>query len=73
MSLTDRTSMGLTLAREEVIELTGRVRHVGQRQALTAMGIAYRIRPDGSPAVLRTVAELILRLYALIRVLDATG
>lgn len=48
----------LTLTTDEIAEITGRRRSAAQRQALTSMGIAYRIRPDGTPAVLRAVAEV---------------
>lgn len=48
----------LTLTTDEIVEITGRRRTAAQRQALTSMGIAYRIRPDGTPAVLRAVAEV---------------
>lgn len=48
----------LTLTSDEIAEITGRRRMAAQRQALTAMGIAFRVRPDGTPAVLRAVAEV---------------
>ncbi len=51
---------GMFLVPAEVAELTGRRRRAGQREALTAMGIAYRVRPDGTAAVLRSVAEVAL-------------
>lgn len=45
--------MSLTLSHDELVDLTGRRRFTYQAKALTEMGIPYRLRPDGSPAVLR--------------------
>lgn len=45
--------MSLALTPDELVEVTGRTRHKAQAEALTAMGIPYRLRPDGSPLVLR--------------------
>ncbi len=45
------------LAKEELQELTGRTRRDAQVAALRSMGIEHRIRPDGSPAVLRAHVE----------------
>lgn len=47
--MTDR----LALTPEELVEVTGRVRHKAQAQALSEMGIPYRVRPDGTLLVLR--------------------
>lgn len=43
----------MLLTAREVAELTGRERRPAQCRALDAMGVPYRVRPDGSPAVLR--------------------
>ena len=45
------------LTKEELQELTGRTRRDAQVAALRSMGIEHRIRPDGSPAVLRAHVE----------------
>lgn len=50
----------MLLTPDDLVELTGKRRSAGQREVLTALGIAYRIRPDGTLAVLRVVAELAL-------------
>ena len=50
----------LTLTPDELQALTGRRRSDGQVRELRAMGIAFKLRRDGSPAVLRVVAELAL-------------
>lgn len=47
----------MLLTPNEVHELTGKARKSDQRVALTHMGIPYKIRPDGTPAVLRTAME----------------
>lgn len=47
----------MLLNHKEVTELTGRARKSDQRVALTEMGIPYRIRPDGTPAVLRAAVD----------------
>ena len=44
---------GLCLTRDEIEELTGMRRKSSQIRALAQMGIPFRVRPDGSPAVLR--------------------
>jgi hypothetical protein len=41
------------LTPQEVAELTHRVKGAWQAKALESMGIPYRLRPDGTPAVLR--------------------
>ncbi len=43
----------LFLTRDELVELTGKKRKSAQIRALAEMGIPYRVRPDGTPAVLR--------------------
>lgn len=50
----------MLLTVREIAELTGRERRSAQCRALDAMGVPYRVRPDGSPAVLRTAAEAAL-------------
>ena len=50
----------MLLTPDDLAELTGKRRASAQREVLAAMGIAYRIRPDGTLAVLRVVAELAL-------------
>lgn len=43
----------LCLTKAELEELTGRRYSRKQIEALVFMGIKFRVRPDGSPAVLR--------------------
>lgn len=50
----------MILSPDDLVELTGKRRSGAQREVLTAMGIAFRVRPDGTLAVLRVVAELAL-------------
>ena len=50
----------LTLSRDELIELTGRTQKGKQVEALKALGIPFKVRPNGTPAVLRTVMEVSL-------------
>lgn len=45
------------LTPDEIAALTGKVRPSAQVRALRAMGIEHRIRPDGSPAVLRAALD----------------
>jgi len=45
------------LTREELIALTGRTRRDAQVTALRQMRIEHKIRPDGTPAVLRSHVE----------------
>lgn len=47
----------MTLTPDELRELTGKTKPSAQRRALDFMGVAYRQRPDGSLAVLRSLAE----------------
>lgn len=55
MSLIGLASMCLEKA--EIISLTGRTRKSKQIETLNSMGIAYKLRPNGSIAILRSVAE----------------
>jgi hypothetical protein len=50
----------MTLSPEDLERLTNRRRPAAQRTVLDALGIAYKVRPDGTLAVLRVVAELAL-------------
>lgn len=43
--------MGMLLTREELRELTGSPQRATQRRELEVMGIPYRLRSDGWPAV----------------------
>jgi hypothetical protein len=52
------------LTREELTLLTGRRQRVSQAQALRAMGIQHRIRPDGHIVVLRRHVELLFGVEA---------
>lgn len=45
------------LTPDEIVELTGKVRPSAQVRALRTMGVAHRVRPDGTPAVLRTAVD----------------
>ena len=40
----------MLLTTREIIDMTGRERRPAQCRALDAMGVPYRVRPDGSPA-----------------------
>ncbi|GAB1827368.1 DUF4224 domain-containing protein [Achromobacter xylosoxidans] len=50
----------LTLTNEELIELTGKARKAGQIEALRFLTIPFKIRPDGTPVVLRAAMEAAL-------------
>jgi len=50
----------LTLSREEIAQLTDRVRKSAQCDVLRQLGIPYKTRPDGSPVVLRAAMEVTL-------------
>ena len=52
--------MQMFLTKEELQALTGRQRRDAQVAALRQMGIEHKIRPDGSPAVLRAHVEELL-------------
>lgn len=45
------------LEEDEIIQLSGRRRRNAQASALSFMGIEYKMRPDGSLAVLRSHVE----------------
>jgi hypothetical protein len=47
----------LTLSPDELRELTGRRRSDAQARALEHMGIPFSARPNGTLAVLRSLAE----------------
>jgi hypothetical protein len=48
------------LSREELADLTGKTRRDAQLRVLRSMGLAFRLRPDGSPIVLRAYVEAML-------------
>ena len=50
----------MTLSPDDIEALTGKRRPAAQRAVLSSLGIAYKVRPDGTLAVLRVVAELAL-------------
>ncbi|MGQ4230979.1 DUF4224 domain-containing protein [Bordetella bronchiseptica] len=50
----------LTLSQKELIELTGKTRKAKQIEALKFLGVPFKIRPDGTPAVLRAAMEAAL-------------
>jgi hypothetical protein len=50
----------MILSHDELIELTGKRTKPAQTQALKFMRIEYRMRPDGSPVVLRSHVEKLL-------------
>jgi hypothetical protein len=45
------------LTPEEISDLTGRRRRDAQRTQLNAMGVEYRVRADGSIAIMRAHVE----------------
>lgn len=45
------------LSREEIAQLTNKLRHDAQARVLRFMGVEHRIRPDGSVAVMRSHVE----------------
>lgn len=49
--------MSYTLSPSELCELTGKLRASAQARELDSMGVPYRLRRDGSVAVLRVHAE----------------
>lgn len=51
--------MSLTLSTADVADLTGKVKAKAQARELTHMGIPYRVRRDGSVAVLRIHVETV--------------
>lgn len=50
----------ITLTHEELIELTGKARKSAQIEALRFLSIPFKIRPDGTPVVLRAAMEAAL-------------
>jgi Domain of unknown function (DUF4224) len=51
--------LSLCLTKEEIRELTLKVRYAAQVRALSEMGVHHTLRPDGSPVVLHsTLTEL---------------
>jgi hypothetical protein len=50
----------MLLSPDEIAELTGKVRPAAQRAELLAMGIPFRLRRDGSVAVLRSAVQVAL-------------
>ncbi|MFE0843177.1 DUF4224 domain-containing protein [Achromobacter insolitus] len=50
----------ITLTHEELVELTGKARKSGQIEALRFLSIPFKIRPDGTPVVLRAAMEAAL-------------
>jgi hypothetical protein len=47
------------LTDDELVDMTRRRRKASQRRVLMAMGLKYRVRPDGSLAVLRAHVEVV--------------
>ncbi|VVE46865.1 DUF4224 domain-containing protein [Pandoraea terrigena] len=45
------------LTKDEIREMTGRVRYKSQALVLSALGIEHKVRPDGSMLVLRAHVE----------------
>ena len=50
----------MILNKAQLIELTGKIKPSAQIRALRSMGIAHKVRPDGTPAVLESHIESIL-------------
>lgn len=50
----------MCLTEEEIVELTKRVQHRSQRTVLNALGITYKVRPDGTLVVARDHALQVL-------------
>lgn len=50
----------MLLSPDEIEELTGKVRLAAQRLELQALGIPFRLRRDGSIAVLRSAVQVAL-------------
>lgn len=48
--------MSICLSRDELFDLTHRKKHSAQRRALNQMGVDFKVRPDGTVAVLRELA-----------------
>lgn len=47
----------MILSPDEIVELTGKKAKPAQVQALRFMGLEYKLRPDGSPVVLKSHVE----------------
>ncbi|MBX6381461.1 MAG: DUF4224 domain-containing protein [Microbispora sp.] len=52
--------MRIACTPDELIEITGKRQGAAQIRALRAMGIEHRMRPDGTPFVLRAHVEHLL-------------
>lgn len=50
----------MLLTEDELIELTGMQQRAAQRRVLNAIGVPYRVRPNGSIIVLRAALDLAL-------------
>jgi len=50
----------ITLSPDELTEITGKTRKSSQIDALRQLGIPFKIRPDGTPLVLRAAMEAAL-------------
>lgn len=50
----------LTLTPDEVVQLTSRKRRPAQCDVLRQLGIPFKVRPDGTPVVLRAAMEVAL-------------
>ncbi|MBV7482478.1 DUF4224 domain-containing protein [Bordetella sp. BOR01] len=50
----------LTLAPDELAEITGKTRKSSQIEVLRQLAIPFKIRPDGTPLVLRAAMEAAL-------------
>jgi hypothetical protein len=55
----------MLLTADQIAERIGVTRRPAQCRALDAMGVPYRVRPDGSPSVSRLVSRL-RRAHALL-------
>lgn len=61
------------LDEDELLDLTGYCRRPSQQKALDFMGVVYKIRPDGSLAVLRAHVEKIFCVSAISKVPQRKG
>ncbi|GAB1578625.1 MULTISPECIES: DUF4224 domain-containing protein [Bordetella] len=50
----------LTLSPDELAEITGKTRKTSQVEILRELGIPFKIRPNGTPVVLRSAMEVAL-------------
>lgn len=48
--------MSICLSNDEIYDLTHRKKYSAQRRALNKMGVDFKVRPDGTVAVLRELA-----------------